>query len=64
QNKALQRICAAFKTAPVRVLQIEAACPPMWHKLDLLSTQAALRFSHLSRHSQVVQHLPPSWQNN
>ncbi|KAF8573959.1 hypothetical protein K439DRAFT_1297718, partial [Ramaria rubella] len=53
QNKALRHICAAFKTTPVQALQIEAACPPMRHKLDLLSTQAALRFSRLSRHSQV-----------
>ncbi|KAF8583295.1 hypothetical protein K439DRAFT_71950 [Ramaria rubella] len=42
QNKALRRICASFKTTPVRALQIEAACPPSHLKLDLLSTQAAL----------------------
>ncbi|KAF8583012.1 hypothetical protein K439DRAFT_1297436, partial [Ramaria rubella] len=61
QNKALRRICAAFKTTPVRALQIEAACLPIKHKLDLLSTQAALRFNRLSRHSQVIQRLTQAW---
>ncbi|KAF8578450.1 hypothetical protein K439DRAFT_1278590, partial [Ramaria rubella] len=61
QNKALHCVCAAFKTTPVRALQIEAACLPIKHKLYLLSVQAALRFNHLGRHSQVVQCLAQTW---
>ncbi|KAF8586394.1 hypothetical protein K439DRAFT_1273066, partial [Ramaria rubella] len=63
QNKALRLICATFKTTPVRALQIESACPPIKLKLNLLSSQAALRFNRLSPHSQVIQRLTQEWRD-
>ncbi|KAF8588030.1 hypothetical protein K439DRAFT_1294521, partial [Ramaria rubella] len=53
QNKALHHICTAFKTTSIQALQIEAACPPIRYKLNLISMQAALRFNWLSKYSQV-----------
>jgi hypothetical protein len=63
QNKSLRLGLAAFKTTPVRALQVEAAILPITQRLELQMSQAALRFNRLHPAHPILQRLAPAWRN-
>jgi ribonuclease HI len=64
QNKALRLIAGAFRTTPIRALQVTSHVPPVTHLLRKLSESTAIRFSKLHPLSPVVQRLPNEWREN
>ncbi|KAG9019083.1 hypothetical protein FRB90_006606 [Tulasnella sp. 427] len=63
QNRALRWICGAFRTTPIRALEIEAAIMPIDIYLDLMNEKYALRLNRLGFHHPAVQRLPSEWRN-
>jgi hypothetical protein len=63
QNKSLRLGLAAFKTTPIRALQVEAAVLPITQRLELQMSQAALRFNRLHPAHPILQRLAPAWRN-
>jgi ribonuclease HI len=63
QNQSLRLGLAAFKTTPVRALQVEASVLPITQRLELQMAQAALRFNRLHSAHPVLQRLAPAWRN-
>ena len=61
QNKALRLICAAFRTTPIRAMEVEAALPPIRLQLDYLRKRAAYRLNCLPLYSQVLRRLDSGW---
>ena len=61
QRTALRWICGAFKTIPVRALEIESSIMPIKHKLNQLSTSAAIRLLSLHVDHPVAQRLGGEW---
>lgn len=63
QNMALRWICGAFRTTPIRALEIEASIIPLRHRLNWLNEKYALRFNRMDGRHPIVQRLPPEWRN-
>lgn len=61
QNISLRLICGAFKTTPVKGLQVIAHQPPIFETLSRFQFNAARRLSRLPTSSPVFQRLPKSW---
>jgi ribonuclease HI len=61
QNAALRHITAAFRTTPVRALELETGIPPLNISLDLNNSRYANRLHRLSPHNPVIQRLGPDW---
>ena len=61
QNVALRHICGAFRTSPIRALQVEAAVLPARHSLDLQFALASTRLHKLNEWSPVLQRLGGTW---
>lgn len=64
QNRALRLICAAFRTTPIKALEIEASIPPIPHQINLLTRRSAIRFNKLPLSSPVIQRLGEEWHQN
>lgn len=63
QHRALRLIVAAFRTTPIKALEIEASIPPIAIALNLEKERAAIRFNKLSVSNPVIQRLPDDWRN-
>jgi ribonuclease HI len=61
QHRALRLICAAFRTTPIKALEIEASVPPIHHQARLLSRRCGIRFNKLPESSLIIQRLGPEW---
>ncbi|KAJ3516558.1 hypothetical protein NMY22_g14182 [Coprinellus aureogranulatus] len=61
QNRALRLICAAFKTSPIRALELEASIPPLHIHNKLLSRRCAIRFNKLPDSSPIIRRLGKDW---
>ena len=57
QNKALVKICAAFRTSPVAALQVEAAIKPISHHLDTVIERVGIRLMKLSVSNPVMERI-------
>lgn len=63
QRKALLLICAAFKTTPSTVLEIESSIPPLKFQADLIKRRFAIRLNKLPTSNPILQRLPNEWRN-
>lgn len=63
QNMALRWICGAFRTTPIRALEIEASIMPLRHHLNWLNEKYALRFNRMDGRHPIIQRLPSEWRN-
>ncbi|KAF8148972.1 hypothetical protein K438DRAFT_1438013, partial [Mycena galopus ATCC 62051] len=61
QNQALRHITAAFRTTPIRALELEACIPPIEKTLDRIQEGYATRLHSLGHRNPVIQRLPPTW---
>lgn len=61
QNRALRLICAAFKTTPIRALELESSVPPLHIHTKLLARRCAIRFNKLPETSPVIRRLGMEW---
>lgn len=61
QNKSLRHICAAFRTTPIKALEIEASIPPINLFLDHANDNAATRLLKLPSFNPVLQRLDQPW---
>jgi hypothetical protein len=61
QNLSLRLGLAAFRTTPVRALQVEASVLPIIQRLELQMAQTALRFNRLHPAHPILQRLAPAW---
>ena len=63
QNKAIRLITGAFKTTPVKLIQLRSFLPPIEIWLKKLNQQAATRLHKLPLLSPMIQRLPDIWRN-
>ncbi|KAJ3502271.1 hypothetical protein NMY22_g18642 [Coprinellus aureogranulatus] len=61
QNRALRLICAAFRTSPIRALELEASIPPLHIHAKLLARRCAIRFNKLPDSSPIIRRLGKEW---
>jgi ribonuclease HI len=61
QNKSLRQVCAAFRTTPIRALQIEASMLPMALHLEVIADKTALRLNRLAHDHPLLQRLEQPW---
>lgn len=61
QRKALRWITGAFRTTPVRALELEAGILPMKHQLDLIRGLYATRLLTYDVAHPVIRRLPKEW---
>ena len=64
QHKALRLICAAFRTTPIRTLEVEASIPHIRFQADLITRRYATRLNKLPNASPVIKRLPNAWRDN
>lgn len=64
QRRALTLICAAFKTTPIAVLEIEASIPSIKLQVNLHKKRCAICLNKLSQSSPIIQRLPDAWRDN
>ena len=58
QNKALRMITGAFKTTPIRALEVEASIPPIDITLNYLIERYAKHTLKLTPHNPVISRIP------
>ncbi|KAF5378148.1 hypothetical protein D9615_007630 [Tricholomella constricta] len=63
QNTALRHIAGAFKTTPIKALEVDLAIPPIDLTLDLVNARYADRLHKISDTNPVIQRLPEIWRN-
>ncbi|KAJ3500852.1 hypothetical protein NMY22_g19122 [Coprinellus aureogranulatus] len=61
QNRALRLICAAFRTTPIRALELESSIPPLHIHNKLISRRCAIRFNKLPISSPIIRRLGREW---
>ncbi|KAF5319459.1 hypothetical protein D9619_008774 [Psilocybe cf. subviscida] len=61
QHRALRLICAAFKTTPIKALEIEASVPPIHLQIKLITRRLAIRFNKLPISNPIIQRLDEEW---
>ncbi|RDB27809.1 putative RNA-directed DNA polymerase from transposon BS [Hypsizygus marmoreus] len=61
QNSALRHIAGAFRTTPIKALEIDLAIPPISLALDLANARYADRLHKLNTTNPVIQRLPDEW---
>ncbi|KAK7021578.1 hypothetical protein R3P38DRAFT_2533439 [Favolaschia claudopus] len=59
----LRHITAAFRTTPIRALELEACIPHIEHTLDLVREQYAARLHKLGHRHPVIQRFPSKWRD-
>jgi hypothetical protein len=63
QNEALRHMCGAFRTTPVRALEVDAAIMPLKHHIELTLSRYADRLHRLGQHSPITHRLRPEWRD-
>ncbi|KAF5377839.1 hypothetical protein D9615_006682 [Tricholomella constricta] len=63
QNTALRHIAGAFKTTPIKALEIDLAIPPINLALDLANARYADRLHKLNHTNPVLQRLSSEWRD-
>ncbi|QRV77343.1 RNA-directed DNA polymerase from transposon BS [Ceratobasidium sp. AG-Ba] len=61
QNKALRWVSGAFRTTPVRALEILTSIPPLELILNHINRQTAIRFSKLPENHLILHRLDLGW---
>ncbi|KAF5311492.1 hypothetical protein D9611_011566 [Ephemerocybe angulata] len=64
QNRALRLVCAAFRTSPMKALEVEASIPPISLQAKMAERRAAVRLNKLSFLNPTIQRLPNEWRCN
>ncbi|KAF5374701.1 hypothetical protein D9615_009019 [Tricholomella constricta] len=63
QNTALRHIAGAFRTTPIKALEIDLAIPPINLTLDLANARYADRLHKLNTTNPIIQRLSNEWRN-
>lgn len=63
QNTALRHIAGAFRTTPIKALEVDLAIPPINLTLDLANARYADCLHKLHATSPIIQRLPNEWRD-
>jgi ribonuclease HI len=61
QNQCIRRVAGAFRTTPIRALEIDTSIPPVQIQMEFEVERYANRLHRLSLTNPVIQRLPPEW---